>query len=90
MNGYEGGKVTSFAKALLDTLSQKTGIEGLDRVLPDLTVGTFYTRYDGYKGDCYRIIYKATWHELTHSSHYIQAGDDVWAKYIDYIVKIPI
>ena len=87
VNGYEGGKVTSFAKALLDTLSQRTGIEGLDRVLPDLTIGTFYTRYDGYKGDCYRIIYKATWHELTHSSHYSQAGDDVWAKYIDYIVK---
>lgn len=86
VNGYEGGKITSLAKALIDTLSQKAG-KDLEQVLPDLTVGTAYCNRQGYDGSRYRIMYKATWHELTHASHYSQAGDDVWAKYIDYIVK---
>lgn len=31
-------------------------------------------------------IYKLIFHELGHASHYMQAGDEYWTKYISYIV----
>lgn len=84
VNGYKDGKVTKAAALLIGTLSHMVRLP-LAPVLPDLTIGTAYCRDYDYVGNCYRIIYKATWHELTHASHFSQAGKDVWAKFIDYI-----
>lgn len=46
--------------------------------LPDVTIGTYGKDYDD--------IYNVVWHELSHSSHFAQAGEVVWGRYINYIV----
>lgn len=79
VSGYDGGTVTKFAGRLVDSVS--VVLPWVADALPDLTVGvrTSNNRYMRH--------YTVTWHELTHSSHFAQAGADVWAKYIDYIVE---
>lgn len=52
--------------------------------LPDVTIGTFSTINNKMK--TYVSIYNTVWHELTHSSHFAQAGEVVWGRYINYIV----
>ena len=47
--------------------------------LPDITIGT-------KEGRTFDNIYYSTYHELTHASHFAQAGESVWGPYINYIV----
>ena len=46
--------------------------------LPDVTIGT--------KGKDYKDIYTVVWHELSHASHFSQAGEGLWGRYVNYIV----
>ena len=46
--------------------------------LPDVTIGT--------KGCDYYQIYNVVQHELTHASHFSNAGEALWGRYINYIV----
>jgi len=57
------------------------GIYGIASV-PDIIIGVKDRAHKGYGS-----IYGTVWHELTHASHFAKAGEGIWAKYIDYIVK---
>ena len=46
--------------------------------MPDVTIGT--------KGCDYYQIYNVVQHELTHASHFSNAGEVLWGRYINYIV----
>lgn len=52
--------------------------------LPDITIGMSGNNRSPHKG--YSHQYNIVWHELTHASHFRQAGEAVWGPYIDYIV----
>ena len=47
--------------------------------LPDITIGCG-------GGKDYSIIYRAVTHELSHASHFAQAGKKYWNPYISYII----
>lgn len=53
--------------------------------LPDVTIGT-YSSYMDYNTRTYSSIYGTVWHELTHASHFSQAGESLWGRYVNYIV----
>ena len=46
--------------------------------LPDVTIGT--------KENTYAQIYEIVAHELAHTSHYAQVGNDFWTPYVNYIL----
>lgn len=46
---------------------------------PDITIGT-------RNMDSYSDAYRATCHELAHSSHFAQVGLDYWNNYVEYIL----
>lgn len=46
---------------------------------PDITIGT-------KDNDTYRDIYDSVCHELSHASHFSQAGSGYWNKYIQFII----
>ena len=48
--------------------------------LPDITLGTG-------KESTYAEIYSVTVHELAHATHYAQAGNSYWDKFIHYIIS---
>jgi len=50
----------------------------IKNILPDIVVGTYNASY--------RRIYRTTFHELSHASHFSQVGSAYWAEYINYIV----
>ena len=50
----------------------------LRAILPDVVVGTNSNKI-------YQVIYGRTHHELSHASHFSQAGSAFWAKYISYV-----
>ena len=53
--------------------------------MPDVTVGT--KRKNLYTcRDIYQSIYNTVFHELTHASHFSNAGEVLWGRYINYIV----
>lgn len=37
-------------------------------------------------GSSYKYIYKNTWHELSHASHFSKIGQGAWMSYVDHIV----
>lgn len=47
-------------------------------LLPDIFIGTSSSRYD--------IIYGTVHHELSHASHFMNVGEEYWARYIGYIM----
>lgn len=47
--------------------------------LPDVTIGTKEQDYAG--------IYTRVAHELSHASHYAQAGNSYWSPYVDYVIR---
>ena len=47
--------------------------------LPDVTLGT--------QGQDYASIYKIVSHELSHASHFRQAGTEFWTPYIEYVIR---
>ena len=47
---------------------------------PDITIGT-----EGYH--TYSEIYRTVVHEMAHTSHYAQVGNNYWNKYIVYIIN---
>lgn len=48
--------------------------------LPDITLGLQYC-------EDYPSIYAASIHELAHTSHYMQVGNDYWNKLAEYVIK---
>ena len=46
--------------------------------MPDVTIGT--------KELTYAQIYETVVHELAHTSHFAQVGNDFWTPYIDYVL----
>ena len=46
--------------------------------MPDVTIGT--------KEMTYAQIYEVVMHELAHTSHYAQVGNEFWTPFIDYIL----
>lgn len=53
--------------------------------LPDVTIGTKRKNLYTCK-DIYQSIYNTVFHELTHASHFSNAGEVLWGRYINYIV----
>jgi len=49
--------------------------------LPDVTCG-----YNGYFSNYSDIVTKLFYHELAHTSHYRNAGNNFWVGYINYII----
>ncbi|MBQ8703985.1 MAG: hypothetical protein IJ524_06385 [Bacteroidales bacterium] len=54
--------------------------------LPDITIGMSSAVVDKSPNHGYLEHYHVVWHELTHASHFRQAGELVWGPYINYIV----
>lgn len=54
-------------------------VHTLHEVLPDIVIGT--------KNKSYDIIARSTFHELSHTSHFMQVGEEYWSKYIAYILS---
>lgn len=57
----------------------------LYHVLPDIFIGT-KKNDDIQDENMYKKISRSVFHELSHASHYVQAGEDFWARYIGYII----
>ena len=53
--------------------------------LPDITIGMSVS--GATPNSNYKKHYYSVWHELFHASHFSQAGEGVWAPYINYIVS---
>lgn len=51
----------------------------LQYFMPDITIGS--------RGANYGDIYRKVTHELSHASHFMQAGSEFWNDYINYIVN---
>ncbi len=54
--------------------------------LPDITIGMSSEYVNKSPNNGYMEHYHVVWHELTHASHFRQAGELVWGPYINYIV----
>lgn len=63
---------------------------------PDITIGMTYSykkdlsqleKYPVTPNDNYAYHYGVVWHELSHSSHFNNAGETIWASYINCTVK---
>lgn len=48
-------------------------------VVPDITIGCASQQYDR--------IYELVNHELAHASHFSQAGEQYWSRYVNYIIR---
>lgn len=64
-------------------LSERYGeyMDLLNVFLPDITIGCKNHM------DSYSEIYSIAVHELSHASHFVQAGEDYWKEYVGYVLE---